>query len=248
MKRQLIIVVLNLLAVFMQAYATAEELPQDPSISCFVSIPSNSRLQIIKDKIALIDPNSATLDMLSSERKPTKSEKVAISLWIGESEKCTSLGVDWRSKNYPPIIISLAEQFIAKTKSFAADLYARKISYGEFAKLRIAAEAKYKIDLAEAVQKILAERKIQQDRIAEDSERRQEEQNAHNQANEQQNDLAQRQFLNQQYLQNQEYQHQLQMQLLQNIGKPIPFHPMVVPPTINTNCSIIGNQMSCQSR
>lgn len=247
-----------LLSAYISACAGAQELSQqDPSLNCFASIPSLPGLQILKNKVALGVASLATLDMLSNDKKPTKTEKVAISLWIDQSEKCASLGNDWRSLNYPAIVISLSEQYIAFTKSLAADLYARKISYGKFAKSRINAEEKYKVNLTEAVQKILAERKEQQDRIAEDNERKlqehirsQEEQNARNQAIEQrnaeiaaQNDQARRAAVRQFFSNQQQQQENIYQEQMKAIQRNTP----VFRSPVNTNCYMVGNQMSCQS-
>src|SRR5262249_42853437 len=113
------------LSITMAVCAAAEVAP-NPSIGCLRSLADRPDLQVLKDKVALLDPRDQTLEMLASSKKPTKAEASAISTWVTEQEHCTRLADDWRATNVPPRVNALVNQFLVDYMSLAADLYVSK--------------------------------------------------------------------------------------------------------------------------
>ena len=241
-----------LLTPFLSANA---ENDADPSVICFSAINSNPDLKILQNKIALVDQRAQTLEMLANEKKPNKAEKIAISLWVDETEKCKQVGDDWRARNMPAPIVSLIDQSFAWLKPTAADLYGGKITFGEFAKARTAQFTKFTADLSEIVQKLKTAKMEQQDKDAKDDEK--------HAAERAENEKTRRSVYEQQQAQLRAQAEQARMQddqarrnaalmFLSNQPRPyqIPIQqmPQMGSPSINTNCYTMGNQTNCTSR
>ncbi len=150
----------------------AEDSNVDPSMSCFASLESKPELKALKGRIALSDVRKQTIEMLANGKKPTKSEKAAISVWVTSVEQCVADGSSWRQQANPPQANALFVQYFADLKSLAADLYSGKISYGNFAKGRASFGAKLISDLTDVNQKVMAQRKAQEDELRAQQERR----------------------------------------------------------------------------
>ena len=54
--------------------AHADSSSTDPSKACFLSLSDNPDLSVLKDKIAISDVNSQTIEMLSNEKRPTAED------------------------------------------------------------------------------------------------------------------------------------------------------------------------------
>jgi hypothetical protein len=124
----------------------------DPSDDCMARLKSNDELQILNGKIAVGITEEQTLEILSNDDLPTKKEKEAISIWVKERQICKHLGDEWRSKNYPPTVIPIVDGCYSDLTSLTADLYARKISYGDFAKRRAKIDQECKKSMADEAQ------------------------------------------------------------------------------------------------
>ena len=116
--------------------AHADSSSTDPSKACFLSLSDNPDLSVLKDKIAISDVNSQTIEMLSNEKRPTVREKASLSKWVTETEKCKKLGDAWRQTNLPGSLVTIVDQYFLKLKLMTSDLYAGKINYGTYAKNR----------------------------------------------------------------------------------------------------------------
>ena len=142
-------------ALFLMAVAfSCNALAGDPSVECLEQLKSNDELQILKGKIALGSVDDQTLEILSNDDVPTKNEKEAISNWVRKRQGCKQLGAEWRSKNYSPTLIPIVNGYYSDFTSLTADLYAKKISYGDFAKGRAKIEQEFEKDMADEEQQI----------------------------------------------------------------------------------------------
>jgi len=110
--------------------------PPDLAGKCFDSLDSYPDLAIIKDKVGLTGVNSQTIEMLANNQKPTSVEKVALLKWGSLRQSCIQIQQDWLSKYQSSNINVIVNIGIAESKQQLADLYAGKITYGEFAKVR----------------------------------------------------------------------------------------------------------------
>lgn len=158
------------------AHARADE-QEDPSSACFAAMDNKPELMILRDKIAVGDVRTQTLDMLASNKRPSKAERTALAAWVTATDQCAQSGSDWRQAKYPAQINSLIAQYFSATKLLAADLYGGKATYGDFAKARASAYSKLNSDIMETVQRLVAERKAEmekQEQLAREEQRRKE--------------------------------------------------------------------------
>ena len=199
----------------------------DPGRECFDALDSNPDLQILKGKVVLGSLSSQSIEMLANDKKSTPAEKLALAKWDSLREPCNRISQDWRQSHYAPNVNAIMDKMFSDFKAALADLYAGKISYGQFAKIRQANGDKAKAEAANI--------------------------NQQNQSQNAQNQLQQQQ-LNQQ-AQQANAQNQIQRQALANqfinnnklIQTPfVPITPNLQAPT-NTNCRMIGSTMNCTS-
>ena len=146
--------VILICGVLLSAVSFAQDGEVDPAIACFNSIMEKPALNVLRDKVALVDARAQTLAMLSEVGKPKKAEKEAISIWVIEIEKCTSSSRQWHQEHYPASMLSSIDKYFATMKLSAADLYAGKISFGAFARDRAALTSKLDSELVERGQTI----------------------------------------------------------------------------------------------
>jgi len=108
----------------------------EPREECFNALEKNPELQILKSKVALGPLKGQTLEMLANDKKPTPLEKVALARWDALRQPCIALNQEWASKHQAPSIAILGDRVVSEFKVSLADLYAGKITYGQFAKTR----------------------------------------------------------------------------------------------------------------
>ncbi|MBT8582427.1 hypothetical protein G6653_06540 [Polynucleobacter paneuropaeus] len=218
--------------LFMPFFAFAQA--TDPSSAeCFSALESNSELQVLKGKVALGNVSGQTLEILANDKKPSPAEKSALAKWDSSRQPCIQQSLEWSHSHYAPNVAVILERLISQFKSNLVDLYAGKITYGQFAKARQANADNAK---AEAVNLD------------------QQNQNANAQNKQRQQQLNQQ--AQQAEAQNQAQRNALATQMILNI-KPYqaPFVPMQTAPLVaphinsptNTNCQMIGNTMNCTS-
>lgn len=224
---------------------------ENPSIACISQLKDDARIQILADKIPFDITQSQPLETLANKSKPTAKEKVALSFFVAEGERCANLGAYWREKNVPPEINGLLAAYRIDAVAAIADLYAGKISYGDLAKLRAksAAELKVRVD---AVVRDLQEKRASAQLGRQEAEalRKQAETQARErrEMNEQQQRFAQQQAEQQQ----DEARRQAAMQMLMNQRPSRPYqiqpYQMPIQRSQTTNCEVLGNQMNCTTR
>lgn len=149
--------------------SNSNSLASDPTSECISQIKSKKELQILKGKIELGGAADQPIEILANSSVPTKKERAAISLWITEHKNCKQLGNEWRETNVLPSIIALLEGVYSDTYLLAADLYAKKISYGDYAKAYIKIQQEFKTNTNAEIQQLRQQQVARQD--AENRER-----------------------------------------------------------------------------
>lgn len=198
----------------------------NPGIQCNSELSNNPELQILKSKVALGNIDGQTLEILSNDKKPTLAEKNALLKWDSLRQPCVEQSRAWYQAHQPLTVVAIFDKLQSQFKINLSDLYAGKISYGQFAKLRQANADNAKTEAANVIQ--------QNQNI-----------NIHNQQQQQQLD----QQAQQAQAQDQAQKRALATQMIMN-NKPyqVPAPQVQIPqvnnPT-NTNCRMIGSTMNC---
>ena len=112
----------------------AQEQEQYPTTACLATLPVN-KFRPLNEKVALISVEDQTFAMLTNTEKPNDREKFLISQWMEYRNTCFKYGADYRGK-LPTALRLFAESMQNSTQLLATDLYAGKITYGDFAKER----------------------------------------------------------------------------------------------------------------
>jgi len=203
----------------------------DPSAECFSALETNPELQILKGKVALGNVSGQTLEILANDKKPSSAEKVALAKWDALRQPCIKQSSDWSHSHYAPNVAVILERLISQFKSNLADLYAGKITYGQFAKAR---QTNADNARAEAVN---IDQQNQSTNIQ--NQQRQQQLNQQAQQAEAQNQAQRNALATQMILNNKPYQAPApyQMPQLQTPNAPV-----------NTNCRMIGNTMNCTTQ
>ena len=205
----------------------------DPSEECFSALEGNPELQILKGKVALGKSSEQTLEILANDKKPSSAEKSALAKWDALRQPCIKQSSEWNSSHYAPNIAVIADRVGSQFKSLLADLYAGKITYGQFAKAR---QANLDNAKAEAVNL------DQQNKNANaQNQQRQQELNQQAQQADAQNQAQRNALATQMILNNKPYQAPAPYQM-----PPLQAPTPIRAPT-NTNCRMVGNVMNCTS-
>lgn len=228
-------------------WAAAEE---DPSLACNKALVERPAYSALAQKLPITSMMDVPFEMLADDSKPNNQQRKAISGWATEHRECMRAGEDFRNTHYSPTLAAIVTEADGRAMVVAADLFNRKLSFGE-ANRRIQAIG----DDVRARIAVLTQAAV--DQQAADRQKADEAQAA-----------AARQdaaFVRQQALEAQrrrEAQANLEAQLdlalrqaaaqtvLNNMYRPAPLVPYVMPknPVVNTTCSSIGGQTSCTSR
>ena len=124
---------------------------QDPRLSCQSSWELDARFTVLATKISLTGLTDLTFPMLSNQAMPSAKEQHSIAALADEFKKCVNQSAQYRSSNYSREVNSLLEREDAAFLDAAIDLYAKKISYGNYnyRVQKIAKESKTSLTLLE---------------------------------------------------------------------------------------------------
>lgn len=222
---------------------------QDPSAACIQRLGGDERLQHLFKKAPLDISKGQPLEVLANQSKATAREKSALSVLVSELDRCTELGADWRKQNYPASIIGYGNSYQSFLRSAIADLYAGKLSFGDFAKVREREFTELLNRINIEVQQLQAQRAAdarlqEQAAVSAEEQRKAEVRRSFDQAE------AQRRYAEQQAIQAEESRRQAAMQYLlnQRQAQPYQVQPYQMPVPRTTNCSTFGNQTNCTTR
>jgi hypothetical protein len=103
----------------------------DDYLTCVRTLTRDPKFAAINTKLPLQDVNSISFNMLADETRPTAQEREEIAEWFDEREGCWKQYAAAIQKEWPPELIQLSGEGIAGFKAIGADLYNRKLTYGE---------------------------------------------------------------------------------------------------------------------
>ena len=129
------------------AIAAAQE--RDPAQACLQSLAEHPALAPLKGKFPFYDYRSQSLSLLANDERPTDAEKQALERWAMEADRCHAQGEAARLRQ-PAGVSALLGQYALTRKALAADLFAGKITYGDFGRAMALAETRLSDDLARA--------------------------------------------------------------------------------------------------
>ena len=142
-------------------------IPPDPGQACLTNLAYRSEFSIIADKLALVGLSQQTFGMLSNTSKPNAAEKTAIAEWVKAKQGCFEMMREWRRQyNFPPTLAVIQDTNISTFLNLTADLYNRKLTYGEYAKARADIGAQADQQWAQAIQH------LREQQAADDEQRR----------------------------------------------------------------------------
>ena len=202
----------------------------DPSMECFSALESNPELQILKGKVALGNVSGQNLEILANDKKPSPAEKSALAKWDSSRQPCIQQSLEWSHSHYAPNVAVILERLISQFKSNLADLYAGKITYGQFAKARQANADNAKAEAVNLDQ--------QNQNANAQNQQRQQELNQQAQQADAQNQIQKQALANQFIMNNKPYQ----------VPMPQAVTPYQMPQLQapkSTNCQKIGNSINC---
>ena len=146
--------------------------PPDLSGQCISNLANNPELTVIRNKVALGGLDTQTVEMLANNQKPNASEKAALLKWDSLRQPCIKMSQEWLAKYGQPNISVINDRVSSEFKVLLSDLYAGKITYGEFAKARETLVSKANADALAAYQQNTAYAN-QQRQIAEQNRQQQ---------------------------------------------------------------------------
>jgi hypothetical protein len=119
---------------------------------CFIEIGRNPALIGIANKVALekISNPNTSFDMLSNGDLPTDDEKKLILKWGKEKEQCLNLKAEHNAM-FPPILGQILVDSDNQQQMLVIELYAGKLSYGEFAAKRQEIDSRTKAQFQQAI-------------------------------------------------------------------------------------------------
>lgn len=205
--------------------------------SCFALSARNDAYAPLSKKLALVNPNMPTVEMLTNAAKPSKSEKKLIGLWLLELEECMKNNPDYSMSDQPPHIANLFNSQNLDFFATTSDLYAGKLTYGDYARARARSSSEFLSKLQEILQSEQAKNDAAAAQKAAEAERKEM--------------LARQEY--ERYVQQQQAQEnakrQAALQYLANQPKPYQLpQPYQMPVPQRTNCTTFGNVTNCTTR
>lgn len=111
--------------------------PQDEMNLCMQSLSTDPELAELKGKVGLSGVAEQTFEMKTLSSRATTKEKKAITLWVGKVKRCSEpLEVAATEGRLHPKLVAPTLGVYPNFEKRAIQLFDRKISYGEFARLR----------------------------------------------------------------------------------------------------------------
>ena len=124
------------------------ESEREQMMSCVVNLRDDPKFGPLYAKLPFDESGkSLPLEVLANKTKPSPKEKVILSAFSLEKERCLDIGNEWRRHVFPPDAIALYAVYRLGSLAVLTDLYAGKIGFGEAVKLRVSQASTYDQDL-----------------------------------------------------------------------------------------------------
>jgi hypothetical protein len=114
--------------------------------SCMAAIGNNPKYATLKQKVAMTKPSDQTFAMIANNTFAASDEKPLIADWVTDRNKCF-IDNEHEFSNMSIALQTLLNKQNLQFQSMAADLYNKKITYGDFAKIRAEMAAEFKMSL-----------------------------------------------------------------------------------------------------
>ena len=120
---------------------------EDSTPKCLDQIESKKELAVLNKKIKL----ERLAELNPHLNLPSKTEQKVIFLALGELKKCKQLGDGWRKESYSPEVLSVVGKSYSDLFMLLTNLYAKKISYSDYAKKNKSIHHKFDVGVATAI-------------------------------------------------------------------------------------------------
>lgn len=104
---------------------------------CLSAVATNPDFAPIALKTSTGRVEALTTAMLSDESFPTDQEKPVIALWADARTRCFSTFTSTLKEDLPPEVFEVQKISVDRARLLAADLYAGKLTYGQFNRTRV---------------------------------------------------------------------------------------------------------------
>ena len=131
----------------------------DPVYTCRDNVAADPEFKGLSSKMPLGGVRDVTFQMLANESYPNLKERKAIADLVIAHMSCTKAGDAYRQRNYPPQVVAMLNESESNMVSIAAELYNKKLTYGQFNKRLKAIDD----DLRSKMISMLQERRSQQE-------------------------------------------------------------------------------------
>ena len=219
---------------------------QSPTNTCASQLGEDAKFQSLFKKAPFDISKGQPLEVLGNQSKATLSDKAALEIFVTELDRCWALGADWRKQNYPASINGYSNSYQSFLRLAIADLYAGKLTFGDFAKARDKAQTEFLNKVNMEVGQIQAQRageKQQQEQQSSAAALRSAER-----AEEQRRYEEQRLFAEQEAMRVAESRRQEAIRSFYESNKPQPLPIIQLPQRRTTDCSTLGNYTTCTTR
>jgi hypothetical protein len=138
---------------------------------CEAQIVANKDFQILKGKINLLITSNQPIEILANRKVPSNKDKVAIALWVEEQKRCSAPMIEYHNSQSPEVG-AILDQAYAELFISAADLYQKKITYGDFARATVRLDQEVRERIAAVIARFREQQaeKMRQDAIAKQQE------------------------------------------------------------------------------
>lgn len=130
--------------------------------SCSARLMDDAKLKVLSGKFPFDVSTNPSLAILSNQSKPNAKEKLALSHFASELEKCQG-GAHAGASSAPTELDTLRSAYRLDANAILVDLYAGKSTYGNYAKLNFRRAVEFRA-ATEAAQRDI-ERKRQEDEL-----------------------------------------------------------------------------------
>lgn len=139
-------------------------------MACIQELTINTELQGIKNKVALGPLKNQTFSMLANRTKPSKEDTALIARWADLRAECsTKLSDAMKQRGTPIQLQNLVNKIRPEFEQFAAELFNGQISYGDFAKKRVASEDEFQSTLLKLTQELTNQKLLQKEKIEQEA-------------------------------------------------------------------------------
>jgi hypothetical protein len=129
---------------------------EDPTIECATKIESKKDIRVLNAKIKFDNLSIWPFNAKDNKNFAGKTEQKVIFKSLAELKKCKKSGDDWRKNNYFKEINSVVDKNYADIFALTVNLYAKKISYLEYAKQNLNIRKNFTVKANQAIQQIHA--------------------------------------------------------------------------------------------